>query len=223
MLTPGPHDVVVADVAWAYYGDPGKNAAAGKHYACLPDADVLRLDVRSYMHPRHSLALVWATCPRLDFAIRAIEAWGLHYRGVAFVWVKTRRDGTPVGAQGVRASVTKPTTELLLAASTDPRGRPVRIADESVAQVYVERETNPPTGDWPEDTTSRVVLEEHWPTETVYAPRGAHSEKPAEVYARIERMYPTASKCELFARAERPGWTCVGDELPTPSRVRFNT
>lgn len=204
MLTPGPHDVVVADVAWAYYGDPGKNAAAGKHYACLPDADVLRLDVRSYMHPRRSLALVWATCPRLDFAIRAIEAWGLHYRGVAFVWVKTRRDGTPVGAQGVRASVTKPTVELLLAASTDPRGRPVRIADESVAQVYV---------DWLEDQ----------PIDVVYAPRGAHSEKPAEVYARIERMYPTASKCELFARAERPGWTCVGDELSTPSRVRFNT
>jgi N6-adenosine-specific RNA methylase IME4 len=56
--------------------------------------------------------------------------------------------------------------------------------------------------------------------EVVLAPRGAHSEKPAEVTARIARMYPDASKCELFARAERPGWTCVGDELPTPSRVR---
>ena len=31
---------------------------------------------------------------------------------------------------------------------------------------------------------------------------------------------PDASRCELFARAERPGWACVGDQLPEPSRVR---
>lgn len=192
------HDVVCVDPPWAYFGDPNKNAAAGKHYTCLSDDDVLRLDVRSYMHPRRSLAFVWATCPRLDFAIEAIQTWGLHYRGVAFVWVKTRRDGVPVGAQGVRASVTKPTTELLLVASPMPRGRPLKIADESVAQ-YV--------GDVTEVT------------EPIYAPRGEHSEKPAEVYRRIERMYPDAAKCELFARAERLGWTCVGDELPVPSRV----
>lgn len=48
-------------------------------------------------------------------------------------------------------------------------------------------------------------------SQVVLAPRGEHSEKPAEVYRRIETMYPDASKCELFARAERPGWVCVGD------------
>ncbi len=197
------HDVVLIDVPWLYAGDPTKNAAAGKHYACLPDEDVLRLDVLSYMHPRRSLAFVWATCPRLDFAIAAMKAWGLHYRGVAFAWVKTRRDGTPVGAQGVRASVTKPTIELVLVGSPMAKGRPLKIADESVAQVL---------------TLDEVAGEDG---EVVLAPRGAHSEKPAEVAARIARMYPDASKCELFARAERPGWTCVGDELPTPSCVRM--
>lgn len=118
-------------------------------------------------------------------------------------WRKTRKDGVPVGAQGVRASVTKPTTELLLVASPMPRGRPLKIADESVAQFITDDECTmvyPPA---------------------LYAPRGEHSAKPAEVYHRIERMYPHASKCELFARAERPGWTCVGDELPWPSKVAF--
>ena len=123
------HDIVLIDTPWAYYGDPSKDAAAGKHYACIPDEDVLRLDVLSYMHPRRSLAFVWATCPRLDFAIAAMRAWGLHYRGVAFAWVKTRRDGTPVGAQGVRASVTKPTIELVLVGSPMAKGRPLKIAD----------------------------------------------------------------------------------------------
>jgi N6-adenosine-specific RNA methylase IME4/ParB-like chromosome segregation protein Spo0J len=44
--------------------------------------------------------------------------------------------------------------------------------------------------------------------------RGRHSEKPACVYERIERMYPGASKLELFARgAPRTGWTAWGNEV----------
>lgn len=82
------------------------------------------------------------------------------------------------------------------------KGRPLKIADETVAQVFALDEVAGDDG------------------EVVLAPRGAHSEKPAEVAARIEAMYPDASRCELFARAERPGWACVGDQLPEPSRVR---
>jgi N6-adenosine-specific RNA methylase IME4 len=46
------------------------------------------------------------------------------------------------------------------------------------------------------------------------APRGRHSEKPAEVYELLERMYPRASKLELFARgAPRAGWAAWGNEV----------
>lgn len=184
-------DLCVIDPPWTYWGDPNKDAAAGKHYTCMSDADIMRLDVQSYVR-RHGLVFVWATCPKLDLAIDALRAWDFHYRGVAFTWIKVRADGKVIGAQGPRASVTKPTSELLLVASTKRVGRPMKIADESIAQV-------------------------------VLAPRGKHSEKPAEVYRRIEAMYPQATKCELFARAERPGWTCVGDQLTEPSFVRMLT
>ena len=44
------------------------------------------------------------------------------------------------------------------------------------------------------------------------APRGAHSEKPAEFYKLAERLFP-APRCEMFARgAPRPGWIRYGDE-----------
>jgi N6-adenosine-specific RNA methylase IME4 len=46
------------------------------------------------------------------------------------------------------------------------------------------------------------------------APRGRHSEKPARVYELIEQMYPHASKLELFARSQRPGWIAWGNEVP---------
>ena len=43
--------------------------------------------------------------------------------------------------------------------------------------------------------------------------RGEHSEKPAEVRTRIEAMFPTQSKIELFARVRSPGWHAWGNEV----------
>jgi N6-adenosine-specific RNA methylase IME4 len=63
-------------------------------------------------------------------------------------------------------------------------------------------------GNWPppepEDRVSSVIR----------APRRAHSQKPDEVYDLIERMYPHATKLELFARGKpRPGWAAWGNEV----------
>jgi N6-adenosine-specific RNA methylase IME4 len=47
----------------------------------------------------------------------------------------------------------------------------------------------------------------------IEAPRRRHSEKPARAYEIIERMYPSLSKIELFARTQREGWACWGEEV----------
>jgi len=174
-------DVILADPPWLYYGDQAKWGAAAKFYELLPDADLATFPMGDLIE-KPGVLFLWATGPRLDAAIDLIGKWGLHYRGVAFVWVKTKKDGTPIGAQGVRPSIVKPLTEFVLAASTERLGRPLPIHDESVVQ-------------------------------TVFAPKGAHSEKPVMVQERIERLYPEAKKLELFARMPRPGWTTWGDEL----------
>jgi N6-adenosine-specific RNA methylase IME4 len=51
------------------------------------------------------------------------------------------------------------------------------------------------------------------PDSVIEARRGRHSEKPACVYELIERMYPSASRLELFARTSRSGWTAWGKEV----------
>ena len=47
----------------------------------------------------------------------------------------------------------------------------------------------------------------------VLTPLQEHSRKPAEVHARIERMFPNASKLELFARRPADGWHLFGNEV----------
>jgi len=176
------YEVVLADPPWSYTGAQDKWGAAAKFYPTMTDAELLEFPMRDWLLPR-SVLFLWATSPRLDFAVECIKAWGLAYRGVAFVWVKTKRDGSPIGAQGVRPSIVKPLTEYVLAASPVAKGRPIRVFDESVCQ-------------------------------TVFAPKSEHSAKPPEVQKRIEALYPSASRIELFARTRRNGWAAWGNEAP---------
>ena len=128
------YDVVVADPPWPYYGTTTGWGDAAKFYPLMADDEIYNLPIRDWMNPR-SILFLWVTCPKLDLAMHAIERWRLKYRGVAFVWVKTKQDGTPIGAQGVRPSITKPLTELVLAASQTALGRPLSLSDESVCQT----------------------------------------------------------------------------------------
>jgi N6-adenosine-specific RNA methylase IME4 len=180
-LPVGPFDVVVADPPWDYYGSATKWGAAGKFYSLMSDEALAAMPVSEMLSER-AVVFMWVTSSTVARAVDLFRSWGVHYRGVAFVWVKTRADGTPIGAQGVRPSIIKPLTELVLVASTHPRGRPLPLASESVSQ-------------------------------TVFAPRGRHSEKPECVQGAIETLYPSARKAELFARRRREGWVCWGDEL----------
>lgn len=182
-----PYGVVLADPPWSYYGQQDKWGAAAKFYDLMDDDAIKRLPIKRLCQ-KDTVLFLWATSPRLELAMACLQGWGLHYRGVAFVWVKTKKTGEPIGAQGVRPSIVKPTTEFVLAASPTEKGRPRHIFDEGVAQV-------------------------------VMAPKQAHSVKPVEVYERIERLYPDATKIELFARNRRAGWAAWGAEINPQHRT----
>lgn len=172
--------VVAADLPWSYYGQQDKWGAAAKFYNTMSDEELAQFPMRQLLEDQ-SVLFLWATSPRLDLCIDLIRKWGLTYRGVAFVWVKTNKEGSPMGARGVRPSIVKPTCEYVLAASPVAKGRPLKLLDESIVN-------------------------------TVLAPVGEHSVKPEAVQDRIDRMYPYASKLELFGRRQRPGWVVWGNE-----------
>lgn len=138
-LLPGPYEIILADPPWPYTGSKTKWAAAGKHYDLMSMEEICAVPVKSIAAKKAAL-FVWATCPRLPDAVIAIERWGFHYRGVAYVWVKTRKDGNPIGAQGVSPTFVKPVVELVLVGTTNPVGRPFPILSYKQRQlVYAPR------------------------------------------------------------------------------------
>lgn len=135
-LPKGPFEIVYADPPWEYYGSPIKDAAAAKHYSLMSQASLAALPVREIMAKRAALFL-WATGPRLQMAIELLQNWGLHFRGVLYVWVKTNRRGEIIRGQGIPPTFTKPTSEFVLAGTTAKTGRPFPLRDLAQAQVVL--------------------------------------------------------------------------------------
>jgi N6-adenosine-specific RNA methylase IME4 len=177
------YKVVYADPCWKYYGDPDKDQAAGKHYNGMTLDELSALPVGRLLAPP-AVVFMWTTSPKLSESLDLIKRWGLHYIGVAFVWVKTTNDGRVIHGQGVRPSITKSTTEYVLAASTVKQGRPLPLLTEAQPQVILAPR-----------------------------PGGLHSSKPVEVREGIEALYGPMPRVELFCRGEpAPGWDGWGNE-----------
>lgn len=130
------HDIVLCDPPWEYYGQQDKWGAAAKFYPTMTDKELEEFPIKNFLNEK-GIVFVWATSPRLDFAIELVKKWGLHYRGIAFVWVKTKKDGTPIAAQGVRPSFVKPTCEFVIVASTNAKGRTFKLHNEAIKQVIL--------------------------------------------------------------------------------------
>lgn len=184
------YDVILADPPWPYYGNPNKDAAAGKHYDLMSMDELEALPVMR-LAAKKAWLFLWATPARLHLATRLMRAWGFHYRNVAYVWRKTKQDGEPISdRQGIRPTYTKTAwIEFLLLGTTKLTGRMTPLSDES------------------------------HPSE-ILASREAHSKKPDVFQELIEQQLGNVTKIELFARRVRPGWDAWGDEVDYVRRRR---
>ena len=61
-------------------------------------------------------------------------------------------------------------------------------------------------------TRGNPVVELTNQTTLLHGPVRAHSQKPEEFYALVERLCPAPRYAELFQRTSRPGWDGHGDE-----------
>jgi len=126
---------------------------------------------------------IWVVQPLLPEAMQILAHWGFTYKTVAFVWVKMPANWTEASGR-VRP-------RLGLGYHTRSGAEQCWLATRG--RGYKRR--------------SQGV------EQVIHAPLRAHSQKPDEIAARIERLVGDVPKIELFARTRRPGWSCWGDEL----------
>lgn len=158
--------------------------AAAAHYNVMTWAGLGALDIAS-VAAEDCVLFLWLCQPLLLETLEMARAWGFEYKTKAFSWCKltTGRNGFHVGM----GYWTRANTEDVLLFT---RGNPRRTRKD-VYQMFATLE-----GDTP----------------AVLAPIGRHSAKPEGVQDAIERLV-AGPYLELFARRQRVGWTCLGNEI----------
>lgn len=201
----GKFDVIYADPPWSYNGRVSHEnrstkfgSGASGHYDVMSDAELLALPVPT-IAADDAVLFMWATWPRLDFALQLITAWGFSYKTCAFDWFKTNPNGGLFFGVGYYS---KSNSEPCLLAT---RGNILKPATNSVSMAVEDF-------DW-----------EEWKPEAIKAQRREHSRKPDEVRRRIELLYPDRARVELFARTTAKGWDAWGNQVESDITLEVET
>ncbi len=124
------YQIIYADPPWRYDYCRSHTREIENHYPTMTRTDLCALPIES-MAADNAVLFMWATWPKLDWAIPVMEAWGFKYRTVAFVWVKQNPSGE--GLAWGMGNWTRSNTEMVLLGT---RGEPKR-ASASVHQVVI--------------------------------------------------------------------------------------
>ena len=165
---------------------------ADAQYATMSDEEVWSLPVAEIVAEDAVLAL-WVPASMLLSGLKVMHAWGFRQKTV-YTWVKTTKNGNLAFGMG---HTFRACTEIALIGT---RGKP---KNESKRHRNVSIDVGSKTG---EIHTAELDFE--------FSENEGHSVKPDGLQAKLELMYPSAAKLEIFARRNRAGWDCTGLECP---------
>lgn len=190
--TAGGWGTIVADPPWRF-SDVVRRAVP---YPTMSDEEIIRLPVRFVRAPRSHLYL-WTTDSHLEVALRAARVWGFEFKH-PIVWVKRRAEML---------------ADALLRLVRKIASGSVRIRDLFPLQIGAGHYYRKAHELCLFCSSGSLVTRAHALPTVLEAPRTEHSAKPEILQTWAEEMSP-GPHLEMFARRERPGWTCWGNESP---------
>lgn len=190
-LPEGRFPVISLDPPWHFasrapVANPHISRLPSKHYPTMDLEHIAALPIKQLATP-DAFVFLWITGPLIAKGVhtKLFKAWGVRPSSLAFVWIKLWNDFD------MDQLLTTPLLEHDLA---NGMGYTTR---QNAEYVMLGRFGSPSRG--------RADIRQ-----VIIAPRGKHSAKPDEYYRRVEFYAKTDRRLDMFAGAERPGWTSFG-------------
>lgn len=193
---------------------------AESQYVVLQDQNIINLKVKDICADDCVIAL-WVPGSKLDIGMECCKTWGFTVTQT-WIWVKTKQN--PLG--GLLKSISK------IFKGKDPKEYK-KLISEAIELFDTNDMLNFFMGRCFRQTHELVLigvrgkytkmLKDKAQRSVYIGPAiKTHSAKPEALQDRLDKMFPNAYKLEMFARRERPGWTCVGndDDLTLPEDIR---
>jgi N6-adenosine-specific RNA methylase IME4 len=182
------YDVIVADPPWHFNDGLEKmktpvRRSAQSQYATLSLNEIQRLNIKDLANPTGCMLALWVPSSMLEAGLETMRRWGFSLKQT-FIWVKLKKDYA--------------LEEDWNQATRFGMGRLFRQAHEIALIGTCGKSVYPKL----KNNSQRSVA---------FDLNKGHSIKPETLQDRLDEMFPSCEKLEIFARRIRPGWTCIGD------------
>jgi N6-adenosine-specific RNA methylase IME4 len=206
------YQLIIADPPWMFddkltMADVKRGASS--NYPVLNVNELKKLDVKSISDDNAILAL-WVPSSMIPEGLEVMEAWGFDFKQVN-IWVKTKKEPLRVILkEALKLIKTESLKDILKKVFTSfdmenvlafGMGHLFRQTHE-IALIGVRGKVY----DKLNNKSQRSVH---------FHPATKHSVKPERLHEMFELMFPEANKLEMFARRNREGWHCIGNQSPT--------
>ena len=87
------YGIIYVDPPWEYResgSDKGARGLAKQHYKTMSLDDICSLPIEK-IKTDVAVCFMWATFPKIAYALKVLEAWGFTYKTAAFVWIKQNK------------------------------------------------------------------------------------------------------------------------------------
>lgn len=181
--------VIVCDPPWNFSDRLSMSdvkRGAQSNYSTMTTKDLGSLPVKDFADPNGCLLALWCPSSLLKDGMGIMESWGFQLK-TTYVWVKNKKN--------------LPKDFVLDQSLSFGMGRTFRASHE-LALIGIN------------STKIYQNLENRSQRSVSFAPNLGHSIKPETLQDSLDLMFPKSNKLELFARRERKGWMCLGNQCP---------
>lgn len=209
------YKMMVADPPYGFsdkltHSDVARGAEA--NYPVLSNKDIMDLPIPDVMDASGSIIALWVPSSLMNLGVELMGKWGFDIKQ-NWIWCKTVKDPFAKIKRQIKKNEAvdwdKINFDNFMAFGM---GRIARGSHEialigTKGKIYGDLKNN----------SQRTVF---------HHPNTKHSKKPEILQDRLELMFPSfieeGKAIEIFARRERKGWLCLGNEVGNKKDIREN-
>jgi N6-adenosine-specific RNA methylase IME4 len=222
-------EIIVMDPPWSFNDKLMHSKikrGASSHYSTLTIDDIKNLPIKELADDNGCLLALWCPSSLLVNGIHLMEYYGFQLKQT-FVWVKSKKDPfgnlfdtikklpivqKEISKQTIKDTIEEVKIECNLQLNNFLQfnmGRLFRASHE-IALIGIN------------STGIYKKLQNRSQRSVCFAPNEKHSKKPEDLQSSLEAMFPNTNKLEIFARRERKGWLCLGNECGDCKDIRVS-
>jgi len=201
--------VIVSDPPWGGFKDKlkmsdVKRGAEANYNGTMSIKHICDLPVKQIADPNGCLLALWVPSSLLQDGMDTMNAWGFKQKQT-YVWCKSKKETSIYELLNKQLYTFEKLQDkvqyIIKNLLSFGMGRLFRQSHE----ICLIGTNNNGIYEQLENRSQRSVS---------FATNLKHSQKPEDLQNSLDLMFPKANKLEMFARRQREGWICVGNQAP---------